>query len=168
MRVPCTCTEADYECDMNYVRNKGGKCEPVADPLKKQGQKQLTEKEEDCALEGFYHVTQGYRKIPGDVCYKGTLDPYRKPCTSFAFLTSIISMKSLGLTALIIACFYYGWPIIEAVILVLPIPDPKESIDKVKSFAGSATDFVSNSISGGQSTGRPGNNRSEYSSNLDL
>jgi hypothetical protein len=29
MRVPCTCTDADYECDMNYVRNKGGKCELV-------------------------------------------------------------------------------------------------------------------------------------------
>jgi hypothetical protein len=24
MRVPCACTNADYECDMNYVRNKGG------------------------------------------------------------------------------------------------------------------------------------------------
>jgi hypothetical protein len=38
--------------------------------------------------------------------------------------------------ALIGACFYYGWPIIEAVILVLPIPDPKDQIEKVKSAAG--------------------------------
>jgi hypothetical protein len=167
MRVPCTCTEADYECDMNYVRNKGGKCEAVPDPLNKFNQKHLTEKEEDCALEGFYTVTQGYRKIPGDVCYGGTLDPYRKPCTSFAWLTSIISMKSAALSALIAAGLYYGWPIIEAVIMVLPIPDPKDSIDKVKSFAGSATDFVSGSISGGPSNNSRQGQRADYSSNLE-
>lgn len=126
MRVPCTCTEADYECDMNYVRNKGGKCEVVPEPLNREGQRHLTEKEEDCALEGFYTVTQGYRKIPGDQCFGGTLDPYRRPCTSFAWLSSIVSLKTAGIIAFIVGCLYYGWPIIEAVILVLPIPDPKD------------------------------------------
>lgn len=145
MRVPCTCTDADYECDMNYVRAKGGStCELVPDPLNREGTRQLTEKEEDCALEGFYTVSQGYRKIPGDQCYGGvSLEPYRRPCTSFAWLGSIISLKTLAILGFIVACFYYGWPIIEAVILVLPIPDPKDSIDKVKSMAGSATDFMS-------------------------
>lgn len=33
MRVPCLCTEADYECDVNYVKNKGGQCELLTDPL---------------------------------------------------------------------------------------------------------------------------------------
>jgi hypothetical protein len=37
MRVPCTCTDADYECDMNYVSNKGSKCEAVPDPLNRNG-----------------------------------------------------------------------------------------------------------------------------------
>ena len=166
MRVPCLCTDADYECDMNYVRNKAGKCEPVPDPLNAGGERHLSDKEEDCALEGFYTVTQGYRKIPGDMCYGGTMDPYRKPCTSFAFLSSIISLKSAGMLALVVACLYYGWPIIEAIILVLPIPDPKESVDKVKSFAGAATGFVSESISGGPSAGR-GGPRADYSSNLE-
>ena len=103
------------------------------------------------------------------MCYGGSLDPYRKPCTSFAWFSSIISLKSAGLSALIAACLYYGWPIIEAVILVLPIPDPKDSIEKVKSFAGSATDFVKDSLSGSSSTdrsGRAGPNPT-YSSNLD-
>jgi hypothetical protein len=166
MRVPCTCTEADYECDMNYVRNKGGKCEIVPDPLNSMGTKHLTEKEEDCALEGFYTVTQGYRKIPGDVCFGGTLDPYRRPCTSFAWLSSIISFKTAAIIALIVACLYYGWPIIEAVILVLPIPDPKDSLDKVKSMAGSAADLVQNSISGGAPSSRPAGGH-DYSANLD-
>jgi hypothetical protein len=57
MRVPCSCTDADYECDMNYVRNKGGKCEIVPDPLDATGHRHMSEKEEDCALEGFYTVT---------------------------------------------------------------------------------------------------------------
>lgn len=55
MRVPCLCTEADYECDMNYVKNKGGKCEMVQDPFK--NSHSTTEKEDDCAAEGFYYIT---------------------------------------------------------------------------------------------------------------
>jgi len=156
MRVPCACTDADYECDMNYVRNKGGKCEAVPDPLNSREQRHLSDKEEDCALEGFYTVTQGYRKIPGNMCYGGTLDPYRRPCTSFAWLTSIISLKSAALIAIVGGGLYYGWPVIEAIILVLPLPDPKNSVDKVKSMAGSASNFVKDSISGGPGAARPG------------
>jgi len=68
--------------------------------------------------------------------------------------------------ALIVACLYYGWPIIEAVILVLPIPDPKDSLDKVKSMAGSAADLVQSSISGGAPSSRPAGGH-DYSANLD-
>jgi hypothetical protein len=128
---------------MNYVRNKGGKCEIVPDPLDAAGSRHLSEKEEDCALEGYYTVTQGYRKIPGNQCYGGTeLEPYRRACTSFGWLGSLISFKTIATIALVCACFYYGWPIIEAIILVLPIPDPKDQIEKVKSVAGSAAYFV--------------------------
>lgn len=56
-RVPCLCTEADYECDMNFVRNKLGKCEPLKDLIAKNQDKQNSEKEEDCALEGFYSIS---------------------------------------------------------------------------------------------------------------
>jgi len=51
---------------MNYVKNKAGKCEQILDTTK--GARAASEKEEDCALEGFYYVTQGYRKIPGNAC----------------------------------------------------------------------------------------------------
>lgn len=57
MRVPCLCTEADYECDMNYVRNKGGKCELLTDLFNKNKDIIKAEKDEDCALEGFYQVS---------------------------------------------------------------------------------------------------------------
>jgi hypothetical protein len=39
---------------------------------------------------------------------------------------SFISFRTFSTLALIGACLYYGWPIIEALILVLPIPDPKD------------------------------------------
>ena len=29
---------------------------------------------------------------------------------------------------------YFGWPIIEAIIILLPIPDPKEIVEKLRSF----------------------------------
>lgn len=143
MRVPCLCTEADYECDMNYIMNKAGKCEKMPDPLDRFSGKTLSEKEEDCALEGFYYVTQGYRKIPGDMCYGGVqLDPVKKACTSIAWLTNLFSLKSMMIAAVIAGGLYYGWPIIEAIILVLPIPDPKDSINNIKSAANQASGMV--------------------------
>jgi hypothetical protein len=71
MRIPCLCAKVDYECDMNYVKNKGGDCEKVPDPFNRFSKKYLSEREEDCALEGYYYITQGYRKIPGNMCYGG-------------------------------------------------------------------------------------------------
>lgn len=163
MRVPCLCTEADYECDINYVRNPSGQCEPIDDP---QAHKDFFEinKVEDCASIGFYEITQGYRKIPGNKCYGGAqLDPVKKPCNSFAFLTSLGNLKSIGLIILVVIALYYGWPIVEAILLMLPIPDPKEQIEKVKNLAGSAAGAVSGLIPSKSGSGdMPG-----YQSNLE-
>lgn len=66
------------------------------------------------------------------------------------------------------ASLYYGWPIIEAVIMVLPIPDPKDQIDTIKSVAGSAADFATSVISGPPSRQRPsGGMEQGYSQSLD-
>lgn len=29
MRVPCLCTERDYECDVNFIQDSDGKCVPI-------------------------------------------------------------------------------------------------------------------------------------------
>ena len=156
MRVPCQCTEADYECDMNYIRNKNGKCEEISDPMGIHKERHMSEKEEDCAVEGFYYVTSGYRKIPGNKCYGGVkLDPVRKPCNTFAFFSQVFSSTTLILAGLLGACLYYGWPIIEAIILVLPIPDPKETVEKVKNLAGAAAGSVAGLLES-QPRGPPG------------
>jgi len=129
----------------------------------------MTEKEEDCALEGFYYITQGYRKIPGDMCYGGvssTMEPVKKACSSMAWLSSIFGSKSVFITAILAAALYYGWPIIEAIIIVLPLPG--DSIEKVKSAAGAATGLVQGALSSnrGPPSGGPHMN-SQYSSNLE-
>lgn len=143
MRVPCLCTEADYECDVNYVRNKGGACEAVADPLKSEDKLLVSDKEADCKADNFYYITQGYRKIPGNMCYGGEKkDPIRKPCTNMAFITSFVNPKTIGTIALVFVILYYGWPIIEAIMLILPIPDPKEGMETIKSLISPVTGFV--------------------------
>lgn len=42
----------------------------------------------------------------------------------------------------IAALCYYGWPVIEAVLLLLPVPDPSDMKDKVKGWFGQTVDFV--------------------------
>lgn len=38
-------------------------------------------KEADCAAEGYWYETKGYRKIPGDLCYGGVdLEPIKHSC----------------------------------------------------------------------------------------
>jgi len=32
------------------------------------------------------------------------------------------------------ALCYYGWPIIEAILLLLPVPDPSDMKDKAKEY----------------------------------
>lgn len=156
MRVPCLCTEADYECDMNYIRNSAGKCELVKDSHDLHRSMLKTEKEEDCALEGFYYESKGYRKIPGDMCYGGVkLDPVKKPCNTFAFFSSVFSSTTLVVVLALGGLAYYGWPIIEALIIVLPIPDPKETVNTIKDYAAAAGGLVQGSMQS-QPRGPPG------------
>ena len=80
-----------------------------------------------CSEYGYYEVTQGYRKIPGNICRGGIdLSPYRYPCSSYGFFGSLFSFRGLITIAVVGAILYYGWPIIEAVLLLLPIPDPAD------------------------------------------
>jgi hypothetical protein len=54
----------------------------------------------------------------------------------------LVNYKVTAVVIFLIGALYYGWPIIEALILVLPIPDPKDSLEKMKSIATSATGAV--------------------------
>jgi hypothetical protein len=81
----CQCTEMDFECDSGYKRSESGQCETVKNmPI---------EPPEDCS--GYYSISKGYRRIPGDTCEGGgEYDPILLACpntwTIFSFRTFMI------------------------------------------------------------------------------
>ncbi|WWD19083.1 hypothetical protein CI109_103541 [Kwoniella shandongensis] len=73
----CACTDEDYECDFNYVR-QDGECVAVGPEPVPAG---TCNKKDDT-----YLGSSGYRKIPGNTCEKGSGkakdDPVQKQCES--------------------------------------------------------------------------------------
>ena len=62
---------------------------------------------------------------------------------------------------------YFGWPIIEAIILILPIPDPQGLIGSIKSFGGFVLDFIGSIFSKPQHISmRSGGASAGYQQNL--
>jgi hypothetical protein len=51
------------------------------------------------------------------------LDPVRYACSS-GLVSSILSFRGIVMCSVLAAVLYFGWPIIEAILIVLPIPDP--------------------------------------------
>merc|ERR1712070_1084278 len=164
MRVPCLCTEKDYECDVNYIQDNDGKCQPIKEKV--QDAQIMHVDAEDCAETGFHFTTTGYRKIPGNKCYGGLkLEPVKRACSHFVWFTTLLSFKTIVTTAVVLAVLYYGWPIIEALILVLPVPDPKELLEKIKGVIAPVTGII-NSFLTTQPRGQPIDSSSSYQSGL--
>lgn len=120
----------DYECDFGFFRADGKTCErkSVFDDEEKQANWEKEQakqwKETQCSEGDYYEGTTGYRKIPGDICYGGVqLEPPLYACNS-GFASSFFSFRSLVMWGVLGAVLYFGWPIIEAILIVLPIPDP--------------------------------------------
>ena len=129
--TPCTCNEMDFECDIGYHRPEGssGPCVEQETRLSEtEKQLRLAEMQrEQCEEFGYYEISQGYRKIPGDICVGGVdLSPYRYQCSTGGWIASFFSFRSIFMIAVLGALCYYGWPVIEAVLLMLPIPDPAD------------------------------------------
>ncbi|PPQ80721.1 hypothetical protein CVT25_001841 [Psilocybe cyanescens] len=59
----CECTDADYECDYNFIK-VDGKCEPT-------GPEPIPAGECAAGSESTYMGSSGYRKIPGNTCEGG-------------------------------------------------------------------------------------------------
>ena len=82
----CHCTEEDYECDTGYFREANNNSFSTSKCIKSNGNKE----EEDSKLlkilnncVGYYSLSQGYRKIPGNKCVEGvTHDPIIVPCSN--------------------------------------------------------------------------------------
>jgi hypothetical protein len=98
----------DYECDYGFTRefNSKGICQLEVDP-------DIWEKsidfrqEEQCKDLGYYEVSQGYRKIPGNICIDGLqVAPYRYSCglidTLRKFFSSFTGFVCLILMAILV------------------------------------------------------------------
>lgn len=149
-RSPCTCTEADFECDIGYHRTEGssGTCQRVTADMTEAElvADELARQNEQCAEYGFYEVSQGYRIIPGTICYGGVdLSPYRYQCS---YTGKLLSLRGFMMMAILAAVVYFGWPIIQTMIVLSPIPDASDLkhraggiVARVKSaFAGSGSE----------------------------
>ena len=89
-RQPCQCTDNDYECDMNYVKNQAGNCEPA---FSEENRAELfaIEKERQCKVRGFHYDVTGYVKIPENKCKGGIRkDPIKMPCSGMGFAKSFL------------------------------------------------------------------------------
>jgi len=94
-----------------------------------------------CDNFGYYTVTQGYRKVPGDRCIGGLdLNPLVYSCSYSGLIFGFLSFKGFIMTAIIGAALYYFWGYVEALILLLPIPDPKDIKNKVLSLFARSKD----------------------------
>lgn len=72
----CNCTEEDYECDVGYERSEPG--QPCQLPGN-QNEEEIHKPPTNC--HGFYQISRGYRKIPGNVCMNGAkFDSILLPC----------------------------------------------------------------------------------------
>ena len=130
-REPCACTDYDYECDYGYekVSQSSSSCVLATDKATWDATSEKR-RNEQCEDYGYYEVTQGYRKIPGNICHGGVqLSPQVYYCSA-GFVSSLFSWTGIFMMAVCGAVLYYGWPVIEAILIMLPIPDPKMLKDR--------------------------------------
>lgn len=77
-------------------------------------------------------MTKGYRKIPGNKCVDGVdLNPTVYACSYSGWLMNIFSIKAVLYLMVVAAALYFGWNYVEAILIALPIPDPKDVKERV-------------------------------------
>ncbi|KAJ7065213.1 vacuolar protein sorting/targeting protein 10 [Mycena amicta] len=95
----CACTDADYECDYNFVRD-GDKCVPVGpEPIPAGICKSPTHN---------YAGSSGYRKIPGNTCTGGTKDEkVQKSCSAAEPEEGAITHQTINFPSKIVQHAYF-------------------------------------------------------------
>lgn len=94
------------------------------------------------------------------------LNPQYLPCGYGGLLFGLLTFKTVLLAIGAAAVLYYGWPIIEKILLVLPIPDPKSIKEKFTGMLQSSTNVIrgkgnNNTASGYSGIGKPVESLSE-------
>ena len=65
-------------------------------------------------------------------------------------MKSWFTFRGIFTLAIMGAILYFGWPVIEAVLLLLPIPDPQDMKEKVKEYSNKALEMVTSSSGNAQ------------------
>lgn len=74
---------------------------------------------EQCNEFGYYEVSSGYRKIPGDICTGGIdLAPVRYQCNIGGRLLSLRNFLMIAIFSVVV---YFGWPIFSNIINLSPL-----------------------------------------------
>jgi len=104
----CDCTEDDYECEVGWLRDGPGlPCNSI-EKMKQERKREKEAKKKGVDVEalnhimpseiltppekcnGYFTVSKGYRKVPGDVCVNGVkFDPIMVPCPYSGFFSSL-------------------------------------------------------------------------------
>jgi hypothetical protein len=99
----CHCTDEDYECDYGFHRTD------INEPCTPMGGMNETERNkppENC--HGYYTVSRGYRKVPGNKCVGGvTYEPIVIPCsnTFFSFFSIAVFLILVAILAFLVYNF---------------------------------------------------------------
>jgi hypothetical protein len=84
----CQCSEEDYECDLGFHRVAPGEPCTSMDQSNSSSSLEFHNPPADC--KGYYTISKGYRKIPGNTCVNGVkFDPILIPCPYTGILSSV-------------------------------------------------------------------------------
>ncbi|KAG8759479.1 vacuolar protein sorting/targeting protein PEP1 [Serendipita sp. 396] len=107
IRETCTCTEADFECEYNHIRNDKGECVLASGALPLRSDDSCQDEDED-----YWYERTAYRKIPKSQCSGGLRLDRGQPhvCPGFrahgAMFWWTLFFVPFGFTALV-AFWYY-------------------------------------------------------------
>jgi len=59
---------------------------------------------------------------------------------------SSFNWSKIFIGTLLVAAIYYGWPIIEAIFIILPIPDPSYQFNKLIGMFSAIFESIMNAI----------------------
>ena len=109
----CKCTDKDYECDLGYSRDVGLDSITTSHCVKTNYNKELDDFQlfeilNSCV--GYYALSDGYRKVPGNQCSGGVNhDPTFIPCSNQAIFSSFGVILFIVLSIILVILLYLAF-----------------------------------------------------------